>query len=57
MKKVRIKPCITISGNTQYKIQIKGFLFWKTIYEDYNLHTTMNTLENLKSIINFEFIK
>ena len=57
MKKVRIKPCITISGNTQYKIQIKSFLFWKTIYEDYNLHTTMNTLENLKSIINFEFIK
>lgn len=57
MKKVRIKPCITITGNTKYKIQIKSFLFWKTIYEDYNLQTTINTLENLKSVINFEFIK
>ena len=57
MKKVRIKPYITFYGNTYYKIQIKSFLFWRTIYEDYNLQKTMNTLEDLKSIINFKFIK
>ena len=57
MKNVRINPRITMHGNTYYRIQIKSFLFWKTIYENYDLKTTMNKLEDLKSIINFKFIK
>lgn len=57
MKKVRIKPCISGFGYTQYKIQIKNFLFWKTICKNYDLKIIMNELEELKSIINFKFIK
>lgn len=59
MQKIRIVPCKSNKrGNMGFKVQIKKWYGWGTIFRSYHsIETALDYVEKLKKVMDLELIK